>query len=71
MAAGGCWGFVGAGTLDGVDACGEGFLLLGVVTWLLEAVGALLGMVLLEGWKLVGKVFFSWALLYGTPKACI
>ena len=32
---------------------------------LLEAVGALLGMVLLKGWTLVGKVFFFWALLYG------
>ena len=30
----------------------------------------LLGMVRLKGWKLVGKVVFSWALLYGTPKAC-
>ena len=57
-AAGGCWGFVGDGTLEGLDACREGFLLLGVVIWLLEALGALLGMVPLEGWKLVGTVFF-------------
>ena len=69
-AAGGCWGFVGDGTLEGLDACREGFLLLGVVIWLLEALGALLGMVPLEGWKLVGNVFFSWTLLSGTPKAC-
>ena len=48
MAAGGCWGFVGDGTLEGLEACWEGFLLLGVLIWLLE-VGALLGMVLLMG----------------------
>ena len=73
MAAGGCWGFVGDGTLEGLEACRECFLLLGVVLCFVAAGGCwgFVGDGILGGLEACREGFFSsWALLSGTPKAC-